>query len=386
MSKQPRTDERRDWGVGLSVVFFVAFGLVACGPQKAADTNPAEVPALSDGPSSQTDVESTSEGVAPAEPSETETLLAEREEALRRQEEELQQREEQLARAEELRQREEALRQKERELATRERRVANEESELAARHGEVSARPLPESPRAVETTPSAAFVPDSVDVGDDVAERSPEVEVASYEESSDWRQRRHERVPVGEEPPQSPSPRKVADLLRPGTRFEVEVLEPLSSRTSQVGDTFKTRLSHAVMAEDGSILVPAGSELYGVVVESRPLRRVGGQAALGFEIQRLALPSGDSLEIRASFLELGKNQKKDKAKIAGAAVVGAILGSLVGDDEAALAGAALGAAAGTAAVLESKGRDIELPEGTVLELELQEVVSVRSTYGGVARP
>ena len=46
-------------------------------------------------------------------------------------------------------------------------------------------------------------------------------------------------------------------------------------------------------------------------------------------------------------------------------------------------GAAVGAAAGTAAVMKAEGREVEIPAGTLVELELDEVVTVSTEYRGV---
>ncbi len=165
--------------------------------------------------------------------------------------------------------------------------------------------------------------------------------------------------------------------------LEVEIQESLSSGTSQEGDTFRNLVVEDIFDRDGVLVVPAGSQVLGVVVEAKPLRRVGGQATLGLEFDRLILESGEIIEIRASFLELGKNKKKDKAKIAGAAVVGTILGHILGDGEAAAVGAAVGAAAGTVAAMRAEGHEVEVPAGTVVRLELEEVVTVTTQYGGV---
>jgi uncharacterized protein YcfJ len=72
-------------------------------------------------------------------------------------------------------------------------------------------------------------------------------------------------------------------------------------------------------------------------------------------------------------------------KIAVGAVAGAILGRILGDGDAAVVGGIVGAAAGTAAVLQSKGKEVELPAGTQLTLEFDQVVSSSARYGPVVR-
>ena len=127
----------------------------------------------------------------------------------------------------------------------------------------------------------------------------------------------------------------------------------------------------------------------GTVTAAKRLRRVGGQAQLGIEMDRLVLPSGHSLTIHASLFEVGTNQRKDKRKILGAAAAGAILGRILsgrGSSGSTAIGAALGAAAGTAVVASRRGQDVELMAGDIIAVRLDEVVTVETELVGVAGP
>ncbi|HVS13578.1 MAG TPA: hypothetical protein VMV46_06630 [Thermoanaerobaculia bacterium] len=305
---------------------------------------------------------------------------------LARREAELREREAEIARREELAAREA-------ELAERERRLAQRERTLSARQPAAEEDRAP-APAAPQVAAGGTGAPDE-DADRRTAEQAILVESepaprvaapAPAEEpwNEPWRTRGRDREPSGEraEEDRAATERRAAlERLRAGTSFEVEIEENLSSGTSEVGDTFRTRLVEDVRDADGVLVVPAGSVLWGEVTDSRPLRRVGGQATLALEFRRLELPSGESVELRARFVELGRNKKKDKAKIAGAAIAGAILGRILGDGEAAAVGAAVGAAAGTAAVMRAEGREVEIPAGTPISLELEEVVTVTTRYG-----
>ncbi|MDH3254533.1 MAG: hypothetical protein OEM62_06035 [Acidobacteriota bacterium] len=176
--------------------------------------------------------------------------------------------------------------------------------------------------------------------------------------------------------------------LRPGKVFEVEFLETVSSRSSSVGDTFSGRLVQDLRAEDGTLVIPAGAKVIGKVTEVTPLKKVGGQASLGVEFTRIIAPTGEAVEIRASFVEMGADKRKDKKKIIGAAVAGAILGRVIGGKggENAVLGAAVGAAAGTAVVARGEGKDAEIPAGETVALQLEEVVTVEVEMTGPVDP
>ncbi|HEX5761296.1 MAG TPA: hypothetical protein VF121_19085 [Thermoanaerobaculia bacterium] len=230
------------------------------------------------------------------------------------------------------------LREREAELARREREadLARREAELAARERSVSRREAEPAPRSEER-------------------------VADYEE-----------------PAERPAPRSRSVTVPAGTTLDVELLETVSSQTSQTGDTVRARVSDSVH-EDGVNAIPAGSEVVGVVSDAQALRRVGGRARLAIDFTELVLPSGQSVPISASYSQLGKSETaKDAATIGGAAVGGAILGKAIEKDKrGAVIGAILGGAAGTAIATKTKGRQVTLPAGTSLSVSLQDSVTVR---------
>lgn len=165
--------------------------------------------------------------------------------------------------------------------------------------------------------------------------------------------------------------------LEARTRLDVEFLTTVSSASSRVGDTFVTRLVGDLHAADGRVVVPAGTELSGVVTEAVPVKRVGGQALLGLRFGEFQLPWGKTVEVNATFADAGRDEsRRDKKIIGGGAAAGAVLGAIIDDEGGALVGAILGAAAGTAAAANRPGDQVEIPGGTIVTLELEERVAV----------
>ena len=82
--------------------------------------------------------------------------------------------------------------------------------------------------------------------------------------------------------------------------------------------------------------------------------------------------------ISAWLAQKGKSETaKDAATIGGAAVVGAIVGHQVSDDDkGTVIGAIVGGAAGTAIAASTKGKEIEIPAGTVSSIELGAPVEI----------
>jgi Glycine zipper 2TM domain len=234
-----------------------------------------------------------------------------------------------------LTERERDLREREAELARRER-----EADLARREAELAARERSAARAAAEPAP--------------------------------------ERTVDYDEPAERPVRRASSVTVPAGTTLDVELLETVSSQTSQVGDTVRARVAGSVH-EDGVNAIPAGSEVIGVVSDAQALRRVGGRARLAIDFTELVLPSGQTVPIAASYSQIGKSETgKDAATIGAGAAAGGILGKQIeGDRRGTVIGAIVGAAAGTAIAAKTKGRQVTLPAGTSLSVSLQDSVTVR---------
>lgn len=168
----------------------------------------------------------------------------------------------------------------------------------------------------------------------------------------------------------------VVKTVPAGTRMSLELVETLASNRNQPGDRFRARVAHDVVV-GGEVAIPAGSEISGVVTEAVALKKIGGRAKLGLEFTSVEPPSGSSSEIKASYLVVGKSEtKKDAATIGGAAAGGALLGRILGhqsdhDARGTSVGAVVGGAAGTAIAAKTKGQEVVLPAGHVIQVRLE---------------
>ena len=181
------------------------------------------------------------------------------------------------------------------------------------------------------------------------------------------------------EVPPPPKPEPIVKTLPAGTEVDVELVDAVSSKNSQVGNTVRVRVTNAVMV-DGLTVVPVGVIIGGVVTEAVPLKKIGGAASLGLRFETIELADGTKTAIAATVLEKGKSETgKDAGTIAGATAGGALLGRLLSKNDktkGTLIGAAVGAAAGTGAAAATKGQEVELPAGTPLALHLDQAISV----------
>jgi hypothetical protein len=160
-----------------------------------------------------------------------------------------------------------------------------------------------------------------------------------------------------------------------GTQLEIELLDTLSSHTSQPGEPFSARVTTDVRIGD-VVAVPAGAMIRGTLTEARPPRGVGGRARLTLDFRELHTDSG-SLPISAALTRVGKSQAgKDAAIIGGSTIGGAILGEAIDDGDGDVIGAIVGGLAGTAAAVKTRGKPLVVEAGTVLAIELQQSVTV----------
>jgi hypothetical protein len=154
----------------------------------------------------------------------------------------------------------------------------------------------------------------------------------------------------------------------------VSVLSNLASNTSQVEDMVRGALAAPIVI-DGTTAVPKGAEVRGVVSEVKQSGRVKGKASLSIAFDRMVV-RGETLRIQTAAVQLeAQDKKSDDVKKGG---IGAGLGAVVGGIAGGGTGAAIGAVAGgTGAVLGTKGREIEVPAGTVVNVLMQTALTVQ---------
>ncbi|TVP42263.1 MAG: hypothetical protein EA350_16580 [Gemmatimonadales bacterium] len=177
-------------------------------------------------------------------------------------------------------------------------------------------------------------------------------------------------------PAPEPDPAMAGPVLPSGTQVTGVLETGLSTRTSQVGETFRARIGDAVRASDGTVILPAGSRLEGRVVESRESTSAEEQAVLLLEIRSLVV-NGETFPIQATVLqtelasEARDSGQRTAATVATGAAAGAVVGRILGrDTRSTVAGAAAGAAAGAGIALTTRDGHASLAEGARITVRL----------------
>jgi len=151
----------------------------------------------------------------------------------------------------------------------------------------------------------------------------------------------------------------------------------LGSKLSANGDQFNATVARPVEV-DGKVVVPAGTEALGKVVEAVPQGRFKGAAVLRLVLQSVTV-KGEAYDVKTSSVSryLKGKGKRTATLIGGGAGGGALIGGLAGGGKGALIGAALGAGAGTAGAAYTGEKEIVLPAESTLSFKLTQPVTVK---------
>ena len=179
-----------------------------------------------------------------------------------------------------------------------------------------------------------------------------------------------------------------------GAHVMLRMENSVSTRTAKEGDYVYLRTGSPVSVA-GKILLPAGSYVQGVVTNARRSGRVKGVAELAIRLETVTLPSGSVYKFspklasvdsgtgeqrvagNENVVQEGTTHGRDAARIAILAGSGASVGAIVDRSvSAAGIGAGAGAAVGLATVLLTRGREVELRQGTALDVVLDRPVTL----------
>jgi len=154
-----------------------------------------------------------------------------------------------------------------------------------------------------------------------------------------------------------------------GSHLLLRMENSLSTRTAKEGDYVYLRSASPIVV-DGRIIVPVGSYVQGVVAETKRSGRVSGRAELAIRLETLTLAQGQVVKFAPHLNSVDSGDSGQKVtgtenKVEQAPTVGGIADrSWTG----AGIGAAAGSAVGLATVLLTRGKEVELRQGSTLDV------------------
>jgi len=183
------------------------------------------------------------------------------------------------------------------------------------------------------------------------------------------------------------------------TRITLQLNKHLSTKSNSEGDPFTAVVTTPVLLGD-KIVIPKGSEVTGSV--SRIIRpgRFKGKAVMNILFQSINIPGRGQLPIVASLARVGSEGSgvvhaegtmegdssvgSDIGKVIIPGAVGAGIGGLAGGGQGAAIGTGIGTAIGLATVFATRGKDIEVPRGSTLDIVLDKPLVLPPEEEGAA--
>ncbi len=156
-----------------------------------------------------------------------------------------------------------------------------------------------------------------------------------------------------------------------GSELDVRLQTALTSDTAKVEDRVEaTTIVDLYRGND--LIVPAGSLLTGYVSSVDRASRTDRKGSLTIEFTRLTV-NGRVRDVRAHVTEALESSgiKGEIGRIGAGAGVGAIIGGILGGVKGAIAGILIG---GGGVMVATEGKDVHLPEGTVLRVRFEDAV------------
>ncbi len=166
------------------------------------------------------------------------------------------------------------------------------------------------------------------------------------------------------------APTASAGTVPAGTRLLVRLDQNIDSARMPTGQRFSATLEADLLGSQGERLVPAGSAVFGTLVNVQSSGRVAGQSQIDVAFTDVRV-DGSLVPIRAQGVKaVGEATGRDTARKVG---VGALVGAAFGGGSGALKGAAIG---GAVAIL-TQGDQVKIPAGTLLEVQISAPVVIR---------
>jgi hypothetical protein len=192
------------------------------------------------------------------------------------------------------------------------------------------------------------------------------------------------QVDASGQPVTAPAP-GAAPIIRPadvdvaaGTNLTIRVNQHISVKTSRVGDQFTGEVVDPVVGDNNQVVIPRGSPVSGVVVESHRRGHFKGSSILELRLTYLTL-NGTRYALDTHDLTQTKKGKgkRSAAFIGGGTGLGMLVGGVASGGVGLLVGGLVGAGGGTALGGLTGNRDIEIPAESIVRFKLADNLVVQ---------
>jgi hypothetical protein len=191
-------------------------------------------------------------------------------------------------------------------------------------------------------------------------------------------------------------------IVPSGTRLPLILHNAVTTRNAKPGDPVYLETLFPIVI-DNRILIPAGSYVEGEIQEAKRPGKIKGTGEIRLRLNSMILPNGYVVDFNAIPTNAGTggneaidsegnvhgdtNKAGDVGTILKTTGIGAGVGGIATQSaKGAGIGAGAGAAVGLAAVLLTRGPELELPRGTTVDVVLDRTVYLDSTRVNFSDP
>lgn len=147
-----------------------------------------------------------------------------------------------------------------------------------------------------------------------------------------------------------------------GTAITVRMTEAVNSRNHKTGHRFTAILETNLMSGD-AVVAQKGSKVYGVLTNVKKAGRIAGSASMTLELTDISI---NNVMVAITTHPMGGEGQNTAKTSVGRTARAAAVGGLIGGSD----GAKTGAKVGVGAAILSKGDDIEIPNGALIDFIL----------------
>ncbi len=161
-----------------------------------------------------------------------------------------------------------------------------------------------------------------------------------------------------------------------GTRLLVRMSNGINSKNHKVGQRFTALLETNLMADD-HVVAPVNSTIYVRLAESKSAGKATGKSELMIELTDVVV-DGTAYPLMSDDYSVAGNSetKKTTKRMVRGAGLGAAIGAIRDGGSGAAKGAATGTIVNAGISLITKGEQVSIPAGTLLEFRLQQPASL----------
>lgn len=195
--------------------------------------------------------------------------------------------------------------------------------------------------------------------------------------------------------PQNNTLRGNVIMVPAGSAVNAVLTAPISTAYTSAGQTVSLALNNDFYY-DNNLIAPAGSTIYGTVIESSKAKRGSINGKLCVRFTQIFTPYGTQIPISAVIrtddssgvlvggtkVDVAKEYTKDLAGgSAAGALSGLVFGALAGGDvgRGAALGTAVGAGGGLVKSIWDKGNEVEIPANASIDIILTQPITVNAS-------